>query len=367
MFGRAWRIGSVAGIPVNVDSSWVWIAVLAVYSLWSQLSARFPALDGLTALALGVGAAALFFGSVFLHELAHAVAARVNDIEVTGITLVFFGGFTSTRSDERGPGAAFVIAAAGPLTSFVLAAFFFVVGRAVGDVNPPLGGAIAYVGFINGLMAVFNVLPGFPLDGGRMLEAATWGLTHSHERGTRIAAGAGMVVAAALVAWAVFDAIGPNGDLFGSLWLVVIASVIFQGARAARQQIGLRHRMSGATVADAMDPPPLAIPADMTLSEALDRFLRGHENEVFPVIEPGGTVVGVVNFESARRVGMRDPLRPVLDALIPLSDVLTAHEEEPLDRAILRLGPGRAALVLRDGRLVGAITGRSVGRWAART
>jgi Zn-dependent protease len=367
MFGRAWRIGHVGGIPVNVDSSWVWIAVLAVYTLWSQISARFLSLDGTIALALGVIAAALFFGSVFLHELAHAVAARINNIEVTGITLVFFGGFTSTRSDERGPKAAFVIAAAGPGTSFVLAAGFFFLGRAVATVNEPLGFTIGYVGLINGLMAVFNVLPGFPLDGGRMLEAATWGITHNRERATRIAAGAGILLAAGLVAYALFDAVRPDGDFVGSLWLVLIASIIFQGARAARQQVGIRTRMSGASVADAMDPPPLAIPAEMALSDALDHFLRGHENEVFPVIEPGGAVLGVVNFESARRVGMRDPLRPVRDALIPLSDVITAREEEPLDRAVLRLGPGRGALVLRDGRLVGAITGRSVGRWAAET
>jgi Zn-dependent protease/predicted transcriptional regulator len=367
MFGRAWKIGTVGGIPVNVDSSWVWVAVLAVYSLWSQLGLRFPELAAFDAFALAVGSAALFFGSVFLHEVAHAVAARLNDIEVTGITLVFFGGFTSTRADERGPWPAFVIAAAGPLTSFALALVFVLLGHALDATNPPLGGAIAYVGAINGLMAAFNVLPGFPLDGGRMLEAATWGITRNHDRGTRVAAGAGMAVAVGLIAFAVLEVTRYRGNLVWSLWLVTIASLIFQGARAARQQLGMRSRMSGVSVGEAMDPPPVAVPADMTLSEALDRYLRGHEMETFPVIGPGGTVVGVITFESARRVGMRDPLRSVRDALIPLSDVLTVQEEEPLDRAVMHLGPGRGALVLRDGRLVGTITGRSVGRWAART
>jgi Zn-dependent protease len=369
MFGRAWRIGSVGGIPVNVDSSWIWIAVLAVYSLWSQLGLRYGELDTTGAFVLAVGAAALFFVSVFLHELAHAVSARLNRIEVTGITLVFFGGFTSTRSDERGPGAAFVIASAGPLTSFALAGIFLVFGHALGESARPLAGAIEYVGFINGVMAVLNVLPGFPLDGGRMLEAATWGVTRDHERGTKVAAGTGMVVAVLLVAYAVFGATqtSDSGALLQAVWLVMIASMIFQGARSARQQVGLRQRLSGASVADAMDPPPLAIPAEMTLSEALDRFLRGREHEVFPVIESGGTVSGVVTFDSARRIGAHDPLRPVRDAVIPLREVLTAAEEEPLERAVSRLGPGSAALVLRDGRLVGTINGRSVGRWAART
>jgi Zn-dependent protease len=369
MFGRSWRVGSVAGIPVNVDSSWVWIAVLSVYWLWSQLTSRFSHLNSGEAFALAVSAAALFFVSVFLHELAHAVAARLNHVEVSGITLVFFGGFTSMRSDERGPGAAFVIAAAGPATSFLIAVLFYALGRALVGTSAPLGGAIRYVGFINGLMAVFNVLPGYPLDGGRMLEAFTWGLTRDHDLGTKVASAAGMVLAAGLVAVALYVG-SRNSDpnaLVDALWFVLIASMIFQGARSARQQVGLRKRLSGATVGDAMDPPPLAIPADMSLSEALDRYLRGHENEVFPVIGSGGTVIGVVSFESARSVGMYDPTRPVGDALVPLSDVLTTTEDEPLDAAVVRLGPGRAALVLRDGRLVGTITGRSVGRWAART
>ena len=367
MFGRGWRIGSVAGIPVNVDSSWVWIAVIAVYSLWSQLGVRYPELDSSGALILAIAAAILFFGSVFLHELAHAVAARVNDIEVGGITLVFFGGFTSTRADRKGPGAAFVIAAAGPLTSFVIAGLFLLAGRGLAETAPALAGAIGYVGWINGIMAAFNVLPGFPLDGGRMLEAGTWAITRSHERGTRVAAGAGMVVAVLMIAYALYSASRNSGDLIWSIWLFLIASMIFQGARAARQQVALRARLSGARVADAMDPPPVAIPAGMTLSEALDRFLRGREHEAFPVIEAGGTVIGVVTFESARQVGMHDPLRPVRDAVVPLTDVLTTTADESLEGAASRLGPGHAALVLRDGRLIGSITGNSVGRWAART
>jgi Zn-dependent protease/CBS domain-containing protein len=368
MFGRAWRIGRIAGIPVNVDSSWIWIAVLAVYSLWSLLVQGHPSLGGFEAFWLAVLAASLFFGSVFLHELAHAVAARLNHIEVNGITLVFFGGFTSARSDERGPGPAFVIAAVGPATSLSLGGLFILLARGMSGTNEALAAAVGYVGGVNVLMAAFNALPGFPLDGGRMLEAGVWRVTHDHERATGVAAGAGMAVAGGLIAYALYVASAKPGEgLFLPLWLVMIGAMILQGARSARQQIGLRKRLAGASVADAMDPPPVAIPADLTLSEALDRFLRGHEQETFPVIEPGGTVLGVVSFGSARPVGMRDPLLPVREAVIPLSNVLTAREDEPLERAVDRLGGGRAALVLRDGRLVGTITGRSLGRWAART
>jgi CBS domain-containing protein len=154
-----------------------------------------------------------------------------------------------------------------------------------------------------------------------------------------------------------------GGQPFAAVWLAVIALFIFQGARASERQIGLTRRLAEATVADAMDPPPPAVPADMTLSEALDRYLRGHEEEAFPVVE-AGRVLGMVSFSSARRVGAHDPLRPVRDALIPLSQVIVAHPDERLGDVAGRLGAGRAALVLRDGELVGAITGGGVYRWA---
>jgi len=360
VFGRSWRIGTIGGIPVNVDSSWVWIAVLVVYSLWSRFDVSYGNVQTGPALAYAVLGAVLFFGSVFLHELAHAVVARASGIQVLGITLVFFGGFTSAKSDEKGPGPAFAIAAVGPGTSLALGALYWALSRATLS-GSPLSGALGYVAFVNLLMAGFNLLPGLPLDGGRMLEAAVWRLTHDRERGAQVAAVVGMGIAGLLVTAALFFV--SKNEPFMGIWLLIIASFIFQAARGSRQQIVLRRRLSSATVADAMDPPPPAVPADMTLSEALDRFLRGHEHEAFPVVEEG-RVIGMVTFGSAREVGMHDPLRPARDAVIPLENVLTASPDEPLEQVATRLGAGRAALVLRDGALVGAITGRGLARWA---
>ena len=362
VFGRSWRIGTIGGIPINVDSSWVWIAVLVVYSLWSRFDVSYGYVQTGPALAYAILGAALFFGSVFLHELAHAVVARASGIQVLGITLVFFGGFTSARSDEKGPGPAFAIAAVGPGTSLALGALYWALSNATVSAGAPLSGLFGYVAFVNLLMAGFNVLPGLPLDGGRMLEAAVWRLTRSRERAAQVAAVAGMGVAGLLVAAALFF-VSKNEPFLG-IWLLIIASFIFQAARGSRQQIFLRKRLSAATVADAMDPPPPAVPADMTLSEALDRFLRGHEHEAFPVVEEG-RVIGMVSFGSAREVGMHDPLRPARDAVIPLENVLTTSPDEPLDHVAARLGAGQAALVLRDGALVGAITGGGLARWAA--
>ena len=365
MFGRSWKIATIRGVPVNVDPSWIWIAVLVVGTLYAQFDRVHPDLGAAAAFGFAIAGAVLFFGAVFLHEGAHAVAARVNGIEVHGITLVLFGGFTSARSDSKGPGPAFVIAAVGPATSLALGAMFWALSRIIGETNAPLSGMLGYVGWVNLFMAVFNVLPGLPLDGGRMLQSAVWRLTGKRERGTRIAAWTGMGLGALLLGSAALQLLGNDrGDNVGTaIWFAIIGLFIFQGARTSSQQIDVTRRLAQATVADAMDPPPPAVPAEMTLSDALDRYLRGHEEEAFPVVE-GGMVIGMLSFSSAREVGARDPLRPAREAVIPLANVLVTHPDERLDDVSARLGTGRAALVLRDGELVGAITGNGVYRWA---
>jgi Zn-dependent protease len=363
MFGRGFRIATIRGVPVNVDSSWILIAVLLVATFWTRFDDAFPELSSGVAFAFATFGALVFFGSVFLHESAHAVTARLLGIEVHGITLVFFGGFTAARADDKGPGPALAIAALGPGTSLALAGVFWVLSRATGDLTGPLPGLFAYIAAVNLFMAIFNALPGLPLDGGRVLEAAVWRFSRDRAKATRIAARAGIVVGALVLAGAIVEV--TRQDLFAAIWLGIIGLFIVQGARASEQRIGLDARLATATVADAMDPPPPAVPADMTLSQTLDRFLRGHEGEAFPVIDDG-RVIGMISFNSAKDLGSRDPLRPARDAVIPLEHVLVARPDEPLDEVSARLGSERAALVLRDGRLVGAITGGGVYRWAAR-
>jgi Zn-dependent protease len=360
VFGRSFRIATIGDIPVNVDSSWIWIAAVAVYSLWTRFERGFPGLGDGQAIAYALVAAALFFGSVFLHEVAHAVTARLAGIRVDGITLVFFGGFTAARSEERGPGPAFAIAILGPLTSLALGGLFWAASSVDGGFGP-LASMFGYVGYINLFMAIFNILPGLPLDGGRVLQAVVWGVTRNRGTGTRIAAKTGMGVGILLLAFAAYQL--SRQQTLSAIWLGLIGLFIFQGARASEQQIGMADRLAAATVADAMDPPPPAVPADMTLSETLDRFLRGHEDEAFPVIDDGGRVIGIISFGSAREIGSVDPLRPARDAVVPLEDVAVVRPDERLDGAASRLGSARAALVIRDGVLVGALTSGAVYRW----
>lgn len=361
MFGRPWKIATIRGVPVLVDPSWVWIAALVTYSLWMRFEALYPHIGSFGALAFALIGSFLFFGAVFLHEGAHAVAARGYGIEVQSITLVLFGGFTSARADARGPMPAFVIAAVGPATSLGLGGLFWALSRLTEGSVTPMPGLLGYLGWVNLLMAVFNVLPGLPLDGGRMLRALIWRVSGRREAATRVAAWVGMGLGVLLFGLAALEL--SRGETFQAVWLAIIGAFIFQGARAFDRYVGVERRLSAGRVADAMEPPPPAIPAELSLSEALDRFLRGHETEAFPVVEYD-RVIGVVSFDSARKLGAVDPLRRVREATIPLDQVMVVGPGEPLDAVAERLGTERAALVLEEGRLVGVISADAAYRWA---
>jgi Zn-dependent protease len=361
VFGRAWKIGSVGGIAIRVDSSWIIIALLITASLWSQFAEVLDTAPG-AALALALVTAVLFFGSVLVHELAHAGMARARRIEVSGITLFLFGGATSARMEDRGAVDEFLVTVVGPLSSAALGGLFLVVDRA--DVLAvEIDRVMRYIGVINIALAIFNLVPGFPLDGGRILRSLIWKATGNLDRATTIAAGVGMVVAAGLIALGLYRAFteDPSGLSISGLWLALIGWFLFQGARGATTQRRFRRVLSQGTAGEAMGPPPQSIPGGISLSEALDH-LRGHEDQAFPVVEDG-RLVGALTFEAARRVGQQDPMRPVRDAMVPADRMLSYAADEPLDRVAEGVGEGDPALVLRDGEVVGSITAEHVYRW----
>jgi Zn-dependent protease len=357
MGGRSFRIATIGGIPVRADASWIWIALLVTYSLWI----RFHALTGgrRGALLVAVFTAACFFGTVLVHELAHAAVARLQGMTVFGITLVVFGGFTSARTEERGPWPAFLVAAAGPMASLALGLALRALAEAVD--GPLVATALHEVGWVSLVMAVFNVLPGLPLDGGRMVQALVWRATGDNDRATRVAARAGMAIGGLLVASGAWRML--RGSVVEGIWLGIIGAFILQNARTSADAAGVASRLARGRVRDVLEPPPATVPADIPLSEALDRFLRGHDGDAFPVVD-GGRLIGMISLASASEIGAVDPLRPVRDALIPLDDVLVVHPDEPLDEVGARLSTTGTALVVDGDDLVGTISGPRVLAWA---
>ncbi len=355
MLAQRWRIFSVRDIPVYLSASWVWIAIIYTGEFYLQLTqGRIPISAG-KALALAVFAAGLFFGAVLVHEGAHAVVARALGLPVAGVTLVFWGGFTETDASRRGPGGEFLVSVAGPASTLVLGGGFWALSRLTDSTLSELFG---YFGWVNAIIAGLNALPGFPLDGGRMLLAGVWGVTKNRGTAFKVAAVGGLVVGGGLALAALVSLQAQDGRY---VFLFFIAVIMISAARGLLAQAPVRARLAGGRAADAMRPPPPAIPANESLSHALDHYLREHPDEGFPVIADGH-VVGTVSFRGARKVGARDPLRPVRDGLTPLNLTPVVAPDDPLDRVRDALN-GRDGLVLQGGDLVGAISPADIQRW----
>jgi Zn-dependent protease len=354
--GARWKVATIRGIPLYVSMSWLFIAAFYVLAQYTQLTQSTTVSDG-EALVLSVFAAALFFGSVLLHEAAHAVMARSLDLPVTGITLVFWGGATETKASARGPKGEFLVSFVGPATTLALAGVFWGLESITTGVQSDL---LGYLSWISLVFAGVNALPGFPLDGGRMLMAAVWGATGDRRTAMRVAGAAGIGIGVAMLAGAVWAFTNQEG-----LWIFLgyLGFILIVTGRAMDQRIAVRDQLVKGTVADAMRPPGPTVPADITLLQALDGYLRG-VGRSFPVTDDG-RVVGTVSIETARKVGARDPMRPVRDGMAPLTQTPTLAPDETLDDAVEWLA-GRPGLVLRDGALVGEIDPGDVERWYRR-
>jgi Zn-dependent protease len=336
----------------------VLIVALFAWSNYVNLTESAGVTTG-EALALACLTSGLFFGSILLHETAHAVMARSLDLPVTGITMVFWGGATETRTSGKGPLGEFMVAFVGPATTLLLATVFWLVAHQIHGVAKD---TIRYLAFISFLFAGLNALPGFPLDGGRMLLAVAWGITKNRRAAQRFAGYVGMVVGGLFVAYVVFNA--SRLQISVVLFLGYIGLIMITTGRGMDARVALLAKLAAGRVADAMRPPPAAVPADISLSQALDGFLRGTQGESFPVVD-SGRVVGTVSLVSARRAGSKNPMRPVREGMLPLSQTPSFSPQDTLDEAVEWLG-GRDGLVLSDGALLGAIGGRDIEIWFRR-
>lgn len=357
--GKGWRLFTISGVPIKVDTSWVVIAVVVVWAQWA--SDTGAGMGNGPALGLALLTACLFFGCILLHEGAHAVMCRAHGIEVQSITLFALGGFTEAHVEEKGARPEFLVAIVGPLTSLAMGAGLWLLAPELRSTDIHIAGTVRYIGSLNMLLAAFNMLPGYPLDGGRVLRAAVLGITGDRMKAAKVAGWSGQIAGAALIGYGLLALSGAIGGGFNP-FLIFIGMIIFQAARGSGGRERLLQMLAGGTVADAMTAPPTAVPSELDLTTALDRYLRGHEDKTFPVVD-GGNLVGVLTFQAAAAMGRHDPLRPVRDAMLPLGDIRVVQADAPLDLSVQDLGTG-AALVLRGSELVGAISANDVGRWA---
>lgn len=352
-------LGRIAGFEIKVHWSVIVILWLFTWSLASSLPGVVKGYPRSVYWLAGACGALVLLASLVAHELAHAVVARRTGVRVADVTLWLFGGVTTLQGEAKTPKAAFRIAAAGPATSLALSAAF----AALAVVLPALrAGAIVvsiawWLGVINLVLGLFNLLPGAPLDGGRLVRAYLWRRYGDSVRAAVGAAHAGRVVAIILIVLGLAEfLVGRN---LGGVWLAFIGWFIFAAAHEEELQVTNRQALTGVRVADAMSADPHTAPGWITVEDFIERYLLGAPHSAYPVADHDGSIAGLVTLRQLRAVApSRRATTMVRDIALPLDRVPTATPPESLNAVIERLAVTRhcsRALVFDDGKLVGII------------
>ncbi len=354
-------MGTVAGIDVTVANSWFLIVGLIAVVMAPRVEQVAPGIGG-WAYVVGAAFAVLLYGSVLLHELSHALAARVFDMPVLSINLHFLGGATEIEGEATTPWREFVIAVVGPLTSLLVGAVAFV---AIDLFEPGiLRFAVASLAGANLIVGALNLVPGLPLDGGRVLQSAVWGLTRRRNLGVTVAAWGGRAAAILAVSYApvIMPALGYQAGIIDYLLGFMLGAFLWAGATQSLQVSKLRGRLPG-IVARRIARPAIGVPADLPISEGVRRAQEAHAGSIV-VVTADGRPAGIVNEAAVTSTPTeRQPWVPIGDVARRLEDGLMLSADltgEPLLRAMNLTPASEYVLVEADGSIFGVLVSRDV-------
>lgn len=359
-------IGRIAGFPVKVHWSVLVILWLFTWSLASMLPGSVKGYSAVAYWVAGACGALVLLASLVAHELAHAVVARRAGVAVGSVTLWLFGGVTTMGGEATTPAAAFRIAIAGPATSLALAAIFggLVTVLPMVGITPIAVGVASWLAGINLLLGLFNLLPGAPLDGGRVLRAVLWRRHGDSVRASIGAARAGRVVAFILIGLGLAEFL--LGGVVGGVWLAFIGWFIFAASREEETRISTQQMFSGVRVADAMTARPHTAPGWITVDDFVQRYVLGDRHSAYPVVDQSGAISGLITLRQLRDVAPeRRATTTVGEVAQPLQDVPSGAPREPLTTLLERMapaGPRSRALVFDGGQVVGIVTPTDVAR-----
>jgi Zn-dependent protease/CBS domain-containing protein len=298
--------------------------------------------------------AILLFVSVLIHELAHSLVARRRGVGAHSITLFIFGGVSTLTTDAPRASTEFVIAIVGPLTSLVLAGLAYVLASAIADVRA--SAVFGYLAVINALLGGFNLIPGFPLDGGRVLRSIIWRVTHDRRRGLEVAVAVGQVVGYAFLFWGVFRVF--NGDLLGGIWIAAIGWFLQTAGASNLQSVRLEESLRGVKVRDVFRPDTTTVGPNTSVADVIEDFLLPGNRRALPV-QSDGRLVGMVSLSDLRSVATGDRASTrVADVMGGRDGLVTVPPEASLTRALKAMTGGdfEQLPVVEDGRLVGLLT-----------
>jgi Zn-dependent protease/predicted transcriptional regulator len=361
------RLGRIAGVAVGVHWSVLAIVVLIIAGLSTHFPRIAPGYSWAAYLLAAVLAAVLFVISLLAHEMAHAIVAQHNGIEVDGITLWLLGGVARLSGEARTPGADFRISVIGPVTSLLAAAVFGAAARLaeLADMNTLVVAVPNYLAVINVVLAVFNTIPAAPLDGGRILRAAVWAWRRDRLTATVVAARAGRVFGFTLIALGLLQAISGTG---GGLWFILLGLFVVTMASAEEHHARTNTALAGIRVRDIMSEHPETADGDSTIAEFLRDIALLRRHSTFPLLDHAGQLQGLVTLNRIRAVPTKRHATTLLrEVACPPDEIPVAQPDEPLSALLPRLrgcADGRA-LVSRDGELVGIVSPSDISRAAA--
>ena len=335
MFKHGIPIGRLFGIAIDLDYSWFLIVGLLAWMLaGSYFPAEYPGWGAGEYWAIGIATAIMLFVSVLIHELAHSIVAKNYGIPVPRITLFLFGGVSQIASEPPSAGQEFWIAIVGPLTSLALAAFFW-------EIEPlcrpePALALVSYLAWLNLILALFNLIPGFPLDGGRVFRAIVWRITHNYHRATNAAGMAGRFFGFILIFWGVWQAL--TGNIGGGIWIAIIGWFLESAASSYLQQETVRTLLGGHRVLDAMQRNFVQVPGETSLQDLVDRGLASTGSR-FAIVTSGGAAAGMVTVGAIRQIP-RDHWGSTTAAqiMVPLQRLTTTQPNAVLWSALQKMG-----------------------------
>lgn len=362
MFGRRVKLVTLFGFEVKIDASWLLLAVLVVWTLAAGvLPVLSPGLARESYWWMAIAGAAGLFVSIILHEMAHSLVARRYGIPIRGITLFIFGGVAEMDGEPENARSEFLMALAGPVTSLTLAlALFFLAAWGQDRMPAAANGVFRYLAIINGALAIFNLVPAFPLDGGRMLRAALWAWRGDILDATRIAAGAGNFFGIALIVLGVLSVV--SGDFIGGMWRFLIGMFLRGAAEASYQQTVTQRTLSGIAVSQVMTPMPIAVTPELSVANFINDYVYRWHHRVFPV-EREGLLVGQIGTQEAAALDRALwPTTSIGRVMRPCSPDQVVGPELDVIAALRRMQRSgfTRLFVVEEGRLRGVVTLRDM-------
>lgn len=358
MFGKRLKLFRLSGFEVGVDMSWIIIAVLIAWSLsMGYFPSQFRNLSIGAYWAMGIAGALGLFISIILHEFAHSLAARRMGLPMKGITLFIFGGIAEMSDEPPSAKAEFLMAIAGPLASIVLASGFYGIyaGLTAGGGPGAFSGVIGYLAFINLILAIFNLFPAYPLDGGRVLRAILWQAKKDLRWATRISSGIGSGFGIFLIILGVVRVL--YGNFIGGMWLFLIGLFLHGAAKASYQQLIARKALEGEPLQRFMNTDPVTVPPSLTLDRLVEDYIYRYHYKLFPVVEDQ-KLIGCVRFRDIRSVDKEKwTSTPVKNLMQPCTLENTIEPHADAIQALSKMNKTSASrlMVVDHGHLEGII------------